>query len=426
MIATPAASAARLMTGASTGPASLADHLDAHGPPPEIGKADGPSLIAAAAASGLRGRGGAAFPTATKMAAVADARGPAVVVVNGAEGEPMSAKDRSLLHSCPHLVLDGAMLAAAAVGARDVVLCLREDSRPARDSVTGAMAERRGRRTTRVQVAATPDLYLAGEESALVNFLNGGVPKPTFVPPRPFERGVQRRPTLVQNVETLAHLALVARHGPTWFRRAGTAQEPGTTLVTLSGAVAAPGVYEIDLGTSLADLVSAAGGATDAVRGALVGGYFGSWVDPAAAAALVLHEEHLRPLGGGLGSGVIVVLPAGACPVAETARVIAYLAREASGQCGPCTNGLGAVASAISGLARGRPERGVDERLARWTADVPGRGACHHPDGAIRFVTSALDVFADEFRDHRERGPCPACRGRAWLRTGVNPNRPPR
>lgn len=329
----------------------------------------------------------------------------------------MSAKDRSLLESSPHLVLDGALLAAQAVGAADVIVCIRQSAAWAYESVVEAMSERSTARPlrARMQIARTPDRYLAGEESALVSFLNGGALKPTFVPPRPFERGVGRRPTLVQNVETLAHVALIARHGPVWFRRAGTAQEPGTTLVTLSGAVAAPGVYEIELGTRLSDLADAAGGTTETVRAVLVGGYFGSWLGGEAMTELALHEEHLRPLGGGLGSGVVVALPVSACPVAETARVIAYLAREAAGQCGPCTHGLAAVADAIGKLARGQAEPTVDESLARWSAVIPGRGACHHPDGAMRFVRSALNVFAGEFLDHRTRGPCPSCTARPLM-----------
>jgi NADH:ubiquinone oxidoreductase subunit F (NADH-binding) len=266
-----------------------------------------------------------------------------------------------------------------------------------------------------VQLVVTPSSYLAGEESALVHFLNGGPPKPTFLPPRPFERGVAKRPTLVQNLETLAHLALIARYGAEWFREAGTTGEPGTALVTLSGAVTEPGVYEIGFGTSLRDLLGAAGGATAPVRAVLLGGYFGSWLDVGVARDVILHEEHLRPLGGGLGSGVIAILPDDACGAAESARVLGYLAVEAAGQCGPCTNGLGALAEAVMEMVRGRAGPQVEEDLARWSAIVPGRGACHHPDGAVRFALSALDVFAEEFAQHRQRGPCAHCSDSAVL-----------
>jgi NADH:ubiquinone oxidoreductase subunit F (NADH-binding) len=376
-----------------------------------LGRDDGPVLIDMVDRAALRGRGGAAFPTATKLAAVAEAGRRSIVVANGAEGEPASAKDRLLLEWSPHLVLDGALLAAQAVRAEEVILCVRHGAVEALERAGAAIAEREaaGMVPVPVQLAVTPSTYLAGEESALVRFLNGGPAKPTFVPPRPFERGVARRPTLVQNLETLAHLALITRHGPEWFREAGTAHEPGTALVTVSGAVGSPGVYEIGLGTSLRVVLGAAGGATAPVRAVLVGGYFGSWLELGVARDLILHEEHLRAHGGGLGSGVIAVLPEGACGVAESARVLDYLAVEAAGQCGPCTHGLDAIARAFAQMAHGRASAEVEEDVERWSEMVHGRGACHHPNGAVRFALSALSVFAEEFREHRRSGPCPSC-----------------
>jgi NADH:ubiquinone oxidoreductase subunit F (NADH-binding) len=410
--ATPIGSLHRILTAAPPVGSSLSDHVDLHGEAPTLASNDGATLIDLVARAGLRGRGGAAFPTATKLAAVErNAASPPVVVVNGAEGEPASAKDRWCLESSPHLVLDGALLAAQAIGATDVFVCIRQAAATASVSVANAITEREevDLLPAQVHLVSTPNSYLAGEETALIRFLNGGPAKPTFVPPRPFERGVGRRPTLVQNVETLAHLALIARHGPDWFRRAGTSEEPGTALVTLSGDVIDPGVYEIGFGGLLADLLAAAGGATGPVRAVLLGGYFGSWIDTDVARNVLLHEEHLRPLGGGLGSGVVFVLPDSSCGVAETARVISYLADEAAGQCGPCTNGLNAVASAIFDMARGTADATIEDSLERWGAIVPDRGACHHPNGAIRFVLSALSVFAEEFDDHRRHGPCASC-----------------
>jgi NADH:ubiquinone oxidoreductase subunit F (NADH-binding) len=396
---------------------SLSAHLEVHGHAPVLGRGEGPELIDWVARSDLRGRGGAGFPTATKLAAVADAGRRSIVVANGAEGEPASAKDRRLLEWSPHLVLDGALLAAQVVGADEVLLCVRRGAVDALETVRAALAEREAvsMMPVPVRLVVTPNAYLAGEESALVRFLNGGPAKPTFVPPRPFERGVGRRPTLVQNVETLAHLALIARYGPDWFREAGTAREPGTALVTLSGAVGAPGVYEIELGTSLRDLLTAAGGATAPVRAVLMGGYFGSWLEVGVARDVVLHEEHLRPLGGGLGAGVIAILPDDACGVAESARVLGYLAAEAAGQCGPCTNGLDALAAAFVQMAHGQAPAGIEGDVERWSEIVHGRGACHHPNGAVRFAMSALQVFADEFAEHQRRGPCPSCGASAVL-----------
>jgi NADH:ubiquinone oxidoreductase subunit F (NADH-binding) len=271
--------------------------------------------------------------------------------------------------------------------------------------VRAAIAERKRRRGANValRIVTVPDGFVAGEETALVSWLNGGPPKPTFTPPRPFERGVGGVPTLVQNVETLAHVALIARHGADWFRAVGTAVEPGTALVTLDGAIQHAGVYEIPLGLRLDELVAWAGGATEPVSAFLLGGYFGSWVDASTAARLPLLESDLRPVGASLGARAIYALPASACGVAETARVARYLAKESAGQCGPCVNGLDAIATALERLAAGRGDDRV--RIARWAGQIVGRGACSHPDGAARFVESALTVFADEFERHA-RGRC--------------------
>lgn len=406
----------RLLAGRRpTGPLGRGAHLSAYGPLGPIA-GDPPGLLALAETSGLRGRGGAGFPMGRKLRAVAAARGRKVVVANGAEGEPASRKDRVLLESLPHLVLDGVALAATAVGAREARVCVSAAMARALAAVGGAIAERRDEIRLRLEVVA--DGYVAGEESALVHALNGGPPRPTTVPPRPFERGVDGRPTLVQNVETLAHLALVARHGAAWFRALGTPADPGTTLVTVSGAVARPGVYELALGTPVGRLAARAT-PSGPPRAFLVGGYFGAWVSATEADALPLAHDGLRALGGSLGCGVVIALPHGACGVCQTARVLDYLARESAGQCGPCVFGLRAIAGAMAEVARGEGSRATLERLARWAGDVAGRGACHHPDGAVRLLRSALDVFAEEVEAHGQRGRCPSGERVARLRVPV-------
>jgi NADH:ubiquinone oxidoreductase subunit F (NADH-binding) len=350
--------------------------------------------------SGLTGRGGGGFPTGAKLAAVRARRGRPVVVANGTEGEPLSLKDRLLLRTAPHLVLDGVALAAAAVGAREAYVAVAETSLEERDALRQGLAERRRARVggPAVRVEATPDAFVAGEETALVAWLSGRPAKPTLAPPRPHERGVRGRPTLVQNVETLAHLALVARFGAPWFRELGTQEEPGSALVTLAGAVHRPGVYEIGLGTRLRDLLDVAGGATVPLGAFLVGGYFGSWVPAREGYEARLLDADLARLGASLGARVVVALPASSCGLAETARVAGWLAAESAGQCGPCVHGLAALADGFERLARG-DARDLP-RLRRWCEQVRGRGACRHPDGAVRFLASALDVFANEVEAH--------------------------
>jgi NADH:ubiquinone oxidoreductase subunit F (NADH-binding) len=367
-------------------------------------------LIEAVAASGLTGRGGGGFPTAIKLRAVADSRVRTVVVANGVEGEPPSAKDRFLVAQNPHLVLDGAVAAAAAVGARDVVIALAEGAEHARTRMAAAIEARRSTAPARFQLVTAPDRFVAGEESALVQLLNGGPAKPTFVPPRPFERGVDGRPTLVQNVETLANIGLIARFGPAWFRELGTGAEPGTVLVTVSGAVRDPGVYEVELGTPLRQIIQLCGDAPSSVAAVLVGGYFGSWLG-ARELDSPLSEAGLRPAGARPGARALVVLGADSCPVVETARALRYLADESAGQCGPCTFGLPAMADAALSLARRQAQPRIVERLRTLAGLVDGRGACAHPDGAANLLRSALNRFPAEIDLHLQ-GRCSAAAAR--------------
>jgi NADH:ubiquinone oxidoreductase subunit F (NADH-binding) len=395
----------RLLAG--LGPAgatmTLADHRATHGPLPSIPSEE---LIDEVERSGLRGRGGADFPTATKLRAVLRRRGATAVVVNGSETEPASSKDRLLLARLPHLVIDGAVLAARAVGASEVMIKIGDGSPSVTRGLEGALAVR-DEKDVELQLFTGPEGYVTGEETAVLNHLARGIAKPTFVPPRPFERGLGGRPTLVQNVETLSQLALIARYGSGWFRELGSDADPGSALVTISGAVGNPGVYELAFGTPMGDLLAAAGGPSEPLQALLVGGYFGTWVRTEQAMRLRLSRQDLRSVGCSLGSGVIIALGDSACGLHESARVIDYLAGQTAGQCGPCVHGLAAIADSVSAFADGVAHPSELDRVLRWTDEVRGRGACHHPDGAVRFVESALSVFAAELEAHR-RGRCAA------------------
>ena len=385
--APPAASLPRLLP-ARRDP-SYAAHCELIGPLPPVG----PGLIGEVTASGLRGRGGARFPTGRKMAAVASRRGPAVLVANGTEGEPLSHKDRALMVGNPHLVLDGVAAAAAAVGATRIILAVEQARSDTVAALGRALAERPDGRT--VELVLTPTRYVVGQETALVRWIDSRDPRPVFGG-QPYVRGVGGRPTLVDNVETLAHIGLLARFDSRWFRAVGTEDEPGSTLVTVMGGVQRPGVYEVPIGYPLGDLLQHV--EAQPAQAVLVGGYYGAWVGAGQAAEARLSSAGLAAHGASPGAGVIVAIPADACALVEVAAVAEWYSAHSAGQCGPCLFGLADIARAVRGLAAGDPA--AESAARRWTDMVRGRGACRFPDGAATFVESALDVLRLEITDH--------------------------
>ncbi|HYM66456.1 MAG TPA: NADH-ubiquinone oxidoreductase-F iron-sulfur binding region domain-containing protein [Patescibacteria group bacterium] len=343
----------------------------------------GRELIDTLTQTGLTGRGGAAFPVGPKWrAAAARLRGSGIVVVNGAEGEPRSKKDSLLMSTRPHLVLDGALLAAHALQAREIVLYVGEDHRAALFALERAVAERPERERRLLRMVAAPARYVAGESSAALHLVTAGIALPTSTP---------SAPALVQNVETLAHVALVARHG----------RASGTVLVTVAGAVARPGVLEMETSATVGSAIALAGGPAEPPRAILLGGYFGAWMDVEQAWSLPLDPVALKERGLSLGCGVIGVQPASRCPVCETSGIVRYLARESSAQCGPCFFGLRSLADACDRIAQSGTNSQDLQRLERWSAEVRGRGACTHPAGAGLFLQSALRTFSNEFAHHR-------------------------
>ena len=391
-------------------PWSLAEHVAELGELPTFGsRAANGTLIDQVERAGLRGRGGGWFPSATKLRAVIDSsagrrrgslgRRP-VVIGNAMEGEPASHKDATLLAASPHLVLDGISVAAQAIGATDAFLAVHRGSSLVQGLVD-ALEERRLAGVDRrpIRLVTPPARYVASEESALSHWVGSGVATPTY-PQRPFQRGADGRPTLVQNAETLAHLALIARFGGAWYRQEGVSTAPGTTLVTVGGAVASPGVIEAPTGTSVADLVARCGGTTEPVRAYLTGGYGGAWVAADGFGQTSWDPESVRDAGGVVGASVLWLMPASACPLHEVARVSTWMAGESAGQCGPCVFGLASVANDVGLLAT--RQAGPDDMmlLERRLGRVRNRGGCKHPDGVSRFVSTALATFDDEVRMH--------------------------
>jgi NADH:ubiquinone oxidoreductase subunit F (NADH-binding) len=363
------------------------------------------TLTASLKAAGLTGRGGAGYPTGCKIASVTG--GKPVVIGNGAEGEPLSQKDATLITRAPHLILEGLQLAAEAVGADQVYLYVPKHVAP---RVRHAIGERRaaGPDRHRVIVVEAPDGFIAGEESAVVRRIEGGraIPRDRAVPTS--ISGVRGRPTLVNNVETLAHIALIARYGHNWFRSVGDADQPGTMLITLSGGLPRRGVVELPTGAPLTEVL-AYGGVADLrhVGSVLLGGYHGSWVPTAALAGARLSRTGLASLGVSPGAGIVYVLPDDRCGLARTADILAYLADQGARQCGPCRNGLPRLAQLLDALAYGRVDDDLLNELDRMLGLVDGRGSCRHPDGTVRLARSALATFTDDIAHHRA-GRCAA------------------
>ncbi|WP_165988786.1 NADH-quinone oxidoreductase subunit NuoF family protein [Streptomyces sp. YIM 98790] len=391
-IALAALGPARLLAGVQGGARlDRVGHLTVHGSPPRMRLEE---VIALAENIDLRGRGGAGFPFARKLRAVADAaarrKAPTAVVVNGTEGEPTCLKDKALLNHTPHLVIDGAVLAAEALGARQVVFGV---TRPdAEESLRKAVAERPPDGVP-VRVRRLPERFVTGEGSALTQGLDDGPALPSGRRIRTSEAGLGGLPTLLSNTETFAQLSVAARIGALGYRELGLPSEPGTVLLSLSGRL----VAEVPAGAPLAEVLRLCG--TDAGQGVLVGGYHGGWLSPQAAAVATVSRGSLSALGAALGAGAVVPLPRDTCPVGETTRVARWMAEESAGQCGPCFLGLPAIADTLEWVqqAGGRPAL---DTLQQRMASVKRRGACSHPDGTARFVASALEAFPEEFLNH--------------------------
>lgn len=395
-------SATRLLAGLEhTARLGLEDHLRVHGALDDALAAGRTGLLELADAVDLRGRGGAAFSFARKARSVRESSGNALVVGNGSEGEPASRKDAWLMTHAPHLVLDGLELAASAVGARDGRLVV--GSARAVASLEHAAAERRRLRAglgrVRTTIVAVADRFVGGESSAAVRAAGGAAALPVFSLTRTSAGGVNGRPTLVSNVETLAQLAVLARLGVDRYRAVGTTDEPGTTLLTVH-RTGGPVVVEVAYGCPLSAVVPR----SEVGPGVLVGGYHGTWVPAARFDEVRLSVGALRQIGAALGAGVLLPLPPGACPLAEAAPAVRLMAQASAGQCGPCVHGLAAIADRVEALAAGRSTPEQLALLDRYRRLVPGRGACGHPDGVVRFVGSLLSAFPTEVAMHQHRG----------------------
>ena len=405
----------RLLYGATGRPLTLAQHEETFA----LHERRAGSLFDHLEASGLTGRGGAAFPTARKARLIREQRGHhKFVVVNAMEGEPASHKDQTLLGTNPHLVLDGAEYLASIVGATNIAVSVARDNPIVVNHLERAIHERsrRSLRGPKIELHTPPWRYVAGEESALVHWLDDHESLPQYRPHRPAVLRIGHSPVLVDNAETCANVGLIGRFGADWFRGLGTFESPGTALVSITGAVARPTVLEATLGSSLRSIL-AAGGADLEPQAVLLGGYGGSWLRGAHLDTPYTNQD-LVPLGATVGAGVIIVLPRSGCGLVETQRITRWMANESARQCGPCAFGLPALAEDLTQLIQGtRDPRAVFTRIVERCGVIENRGACRHPDGVIRLIRSALEVFAEDIANHLRGAPCAGSRSNQHFAT---------
>ena len=363
--------------------------------------------------SGLRGRGGAGFPTGTKLRLAREAEGsPKSVVVNGAEDEPGSGKDQFLLQKLPELVIEGAMIAARAVGAEEVVFYLSEEHPESTARLQAAVEEtdRMSQAALAASFVISPSTYVAGEDTAALEVIEGREPLPRDKPPYPVVAGVHGRPTAVLNAETAAVLPRIILHGADWYRSLGTPESPGTMLFTLGPEMKAPGIHELELGKPLRHLVEEVGGGLrsgEPVRFVLPGGPSSGFLTPHQL-DVPLTYERLREAGSALGCGVVRVFGASTCIVEVLDELMGFFQRECCGQCPPCRMETGLLARLVGQLRAGAGNAQLLEKLPEVLDFAQAQGGkCSFIGMPGPPVRSALELFPEDFASHIETGGCP-------------------
>lgn len=368
------------------------------------------------ATAGLRGRGGGGYPTADKWRAARAGEGERKVVANLIGADPTALGDRALAEGNPHLILEGLLVAAFATGASEAVIAVRRDWGAALERLRKAVADADAAHLAGYLVMGTDfscvvtvqegaGALIAGEETALLAALAGDRGMPVIRPPYPTERGLRGAPTVVQNGETLAHVAWIARNGAKKFAAIGTKDAPGTKMVSIYGRVAQPGLAEVALGTPLSQIVALAGGGTGTIKAVFVGGPGGG-----AIAATELDTPYdfdaLHAAGAGIGLGQFLVTDTDTCMV-DTARFfLDYSAREACGKAVPCRIGTKRLVEALERVLAASP-RPDDPQLMRDLArKMHDTALCHLESRAPGPMLTTLDRFGEEYRAHAERGEC--------------------
>jgi NADH-quinone oxidoreductase subunit F len=386
-----------------------------------VGAGDPSAVLAAVTESGLRGRGGAAFPVGRKWQFAVEAPGERkYVVCNGGEDEPGSHKDRLLMENYPHKVLEGLLLACYAIGAGDGYLYVNHQYAPAIASLERAIDEATaagylGERlfgtdySVAVHVHRAPTTYVAGEDSAAIENIEGKEALPRQKPPYPATEGLHGMPTAVNNVETLANVAPIVARGGEWYRGIGTAESPGTMLYTVMERVRRPGIYELPFGTPMRHLYEECAGGLDdprPLRAILPGGPSSGFLAPDGL-DLPLDYQAFRDAGSSLGCGVMTFYPEGICMVEETLRIAQFFAAESCGQCPACQMETQQLVRILQQVQAGKANAAVLGSVDRVIQFARGKGFCSLINMPAPPIQSAVRLFAADFEHHLEHGTCP-------------------
>jgi NADH-quinone oxidoreductase subunit F len=379
------------------------------------------SVIQEITESGLRGRGGAGFPTGKKWAFTLECAGqPHYVVLNGGEDEPGSKKDRLLMENLPHLVIEGVILTSYAVGATNAYLYINREYEVANQSMAQALAEAKdagccGEKilgsdfSLDIAFVAAPPNYVAGEDSAALEVIEGKQPLPRQKPPFPATAGLYGKPTVVNNVETLANVPPIIARGAQWYRTFGTPESPGTMIFSLNEELNRPGVYELSFGTPLRVLIEEYGGGVKGgrpIKAILPGGPSSAFLPPDKIDTPLDHNS-VRAAGSSIGCGVVNLVTEGTCIVEEVLRIADFFAAESCGQCPACRMETNMLSAMLKKVQQGQATPAILEQFDKVISFNKSKGFCNLINMPGPPIESALRLFRSDFEFHLTHGRCP-------------------
>lgn len=379
-------------------------------------------VIKAILDAGLRGRGGAGFPTGKKWQFTREAPGEArYLVLNGGEDEPGSKKDRVLMENLPHLVIEGTILGAYAIGAAKAYLYINARYDEAIRSIDNALAEAKAAGywgenilgsnfTLEFEVVPAPHNYVAGEDTAVLEVIEGKQPLPRQKPPFPVTVGLFGKPTSVNNVETLANVAPIMLKGAGWYRTFGTAESPGTMIFALDDDVNRPGIYELPFGTPLRRLIEECGGGMrdgKKIKAIMPAAPSSAYL-PADKIDTPLDHNSMRDAGAGLGCGVVRLIAEGTCIVEEVLKISEFFTAESCGQCPACRMETTTLTMILKKVQAGQGDQAILDQFGKILAFNKGKGFCNLIAMPGPPIESALKLFPEDFAAHLSTGKCPA------------------